>query len=82
MNALAKAMANDEPKPGKPRVLQTARAIFWSFFGVRKRADYEHDVHQLDPRHVVVAGIVGGLLFVLALVLLVRWVVRSGVATG
>lgn len=72
-------MATDERKP---RALQTAGAVFWSFFGVRKRADYEHDVHRLDPRHVVAAGIVGGLLFVLALVLLVRWVVSSGVATG
>ncbi|MBL8287457.1 MAG: DUF2970 domain-containing protein [Rubrivivax sp.] len=79
-------MADDDERkpraPRKPRALQTARAIFWSFFGVRKRADYEHDVHQLDPRQVVVAGIVGAALFVLALVLLVRWVVGSGVAAG
>jgi len=61
---------------------QTARAVFWSFFGVRKRADYESDVNQLNPRHVLVAGIVGAALFVLALVLLVRWVVGSGVAAG
>jgi Protein of unknown function (DUF2970) len=30
--------------------------------------------------HVVIAGIVGAALFVIALVLLVRWVVGSGVA--
>ena len=62
--------------------LQTARAVFWSFFGVRKRADYESDVQQLNPRHVVVAGIVGAVLFVLALVMLVKWVIGSGVAAG
>ena len=56
--------------------------MFWSFFGVRKRADYENDVQRLDPRHVVIAGIVGALLFVVALVLLVKWVVGSGVAGG
>ena len=61
---------------------QTVRAVFWSFFGVRKRADSESDVNQLDPRHVLVAGIAGAALFVLALVLLVKWVVGSGVAAG
>jgi hypothetical protein len=65
-----------------PSLLQTVRVVFWSFFGVRKRADYESDVQQLNPRHVVVAGLVGAALFVLALVMLVKWVVGSGVAAG
>jgi preprotein translocase subunit Sec61beta len=69
------------PKPGAT-VGQTMRAVFWSFFGVRKRADYEHDVQRLDPRHVIIAGLLGAALFVLALVLLVKWVVSSGVAGG
>ncbi|MCW5632701.1 MAG: DUF2970 domain-containing protein [Rubrivivax sp.] len=62
--------------------LQTVRAVLWSFFGVRRRAEYERDVQRLDPRHVVVAGIVAAALFVLLLVVLVRWVVGSGVAAG
>jgi hypothetical protein len=61
---------------------QTLRAVGWSFFGVRKRADYERDVSKLNPVHVLVAGIVGAALFVLALVLMVRWVIGSGVAAG
>ena len=59
---------------------QTMRAVAWSFLGIRRRADYAKDVAQLNPIHVVVAGIIGAALFVLALVLLVRWVVGSGVA--
>jgi hypothetical protein len=62
--------------------LQTMRAVGWSFFGVRRGADHERDVQRLNPVHVVIAGIVGAALFVTALVLLVRWVVGSGVATG
>jgi hypothetical protein len=58
----------------------TMRAVFWSFFGVRRSADYERDVSQLNPVHVVIGGIVGAALFVAALVLLVKWVVGSGVA--
>lgn len=53
---------------------QTARAVFWSFFGVRKRADYEADAAQLNPVHVIVMGVVGAALFVAALLLVVRWV--------
>ncbi|KPF57392.1 hypothetical protein D621_08260 [beta proteobacterium AAP51] len=60
--------------------LQTAGAVAWSFFGVRRSADHAQDVQKLNPVHVVIAGLVGAALFVVALVLLVRWVVGSGVA--
>ncbi len=62
--------------------VQTLRAVAWSFFGVRRRAGLEDDVQKLNPLHVVVAGVAGAALFVVALVLLVRWVVGSGVAAG
>ena len=61
--------------------LQTVQAVAWSFLGIRRRADYAKDLDKLNPIHVVIAGIVGAALFVLVLVLLVRWVVSSGVAT-
>ena len=47
-----------------------------------KRAEYEKDVAQLNPLHVIVAGLVAAALFVLGLIVLVRWVVGSGVAAG
>ena len=59
---------------------QTVRAVAWSFFGVRRSADLAHDVQKLNPVHVVIAGLAGAALFVIALVLLVRWVVGSGIA--
>ncbi len=59
---------------------QTARAVAWSFFGVRRSADLAQDVQKLNPVHVIVAGLIGAALFVGALVLLVRWVIGSGVA--
>jgi hypothetical protein len=64
----------------KGSLLQTARAVGWSFLGIRRRADYAKDVAELNPIHVVVAGIIGAALFVAVLVLLVRWVIASGVA--
>ncbi len=62
--------------------LQTMRAVAWSFFGVRRSKDYEKDVAQLNPVHVIIAGVIGALLFVLALVLLVQYLIGSGVAAS
>jgi hypothetical protein len=64
----------------KGSLLQTMRAVAWSFFGVRKSSDYEKDVGQLNPIHVIIAGVIGAALFVVALLLLVNWVLASGVA--
>ncbi len=59
---------------------QTIKAVAWSFFGVRKGADYEKDVNQLNPVHVVIAGVLGALLLIGVLLVVVNWVLASGVA--
>jgi hypothetical protein len=64
-----------------PSVLRTFAAVAWSFFGVRRSADHAADVQKLNPVHVIVVGLISAALFVLALVLLVRWVIGSGVAS-
>jgi preprotein translocase subunit Sec61beta len=64
----------------KASFLQTVRAVGWSFFGIRKGSEYEKDVSQLNPVHVVIAGIIGAVIFIAALILLVNWVLASGIA--
>lgn len=59
---------------------RTLLAVAWSFFGVRKSSDYERDVSELNPLHVVIAGVIGAAVFVLGLLALVSWVLASGVA--
>ena len=59
---------------------QTMKAVAWSFFGVRKGSDHEKDVSELNPVHVVIAGVIGAVLLVMLLLLLVNWVLASGVA--
>ena len=50
----------------------TMKAVFWSFFGIRKRKDYEADSANLNPVHVIIAGVIGAALFIGVLVVLVR----------
>jgi hypothetical protein len=64
----------------KGSFLQTLRAVAWSFFGVRKSSDYERDVSRLNPLHLVIAGVLGAVVFIGLLLLLVNWVLSSGVA--
>ena len=65
----------------KGSFLGTLRAVAWSFLGIRKGKGYEQDVSQLNPVHVIVAGVIGAVVFVLLLVVLVKWIIGSGVAT-
>jgi len=71
-----------EPQGGRRRASlgRTLLAVLWSFFGVRKSKDLERDVGELNPLHLVIAGVAVAALFVVALVALVNWVIRSGVA--
>ena len=65
----------------KGSFMQTLRAVAWSFFGVRKSAEHEKDVTQLNPVHVIIAALIGVAVFIAILVSLVSWVLSSGVAT-
>jgi len=53
----------------------TLKAVFWSFFGVRKKSDYEKDAQQLNPVHVIIAGILGAIVFIATLLIIVKSVV-------
>ena len=55
----------------------TVKAVLWSFFGVRKKSDYEKDAAQLNPIHIVIAGVIGALIFIAILVAVVKVVVAK-----
>lgn len=58
-------------------LMQTARAVAWSFFGVRKKSGYEDDAAQLNPVHVILMGIAGAALFVAVLLVIIKHVVLA-----
>jgi hypothetical protein len=53
----------------------TLKAVFWSFLGIRKKSDYEKDAQQLNPVHVIIAGVIGAMIFIATLLLIVKSVV-------
>jgi hypothetical protein len=70
----------DEPKKPAQRKASfgaTVKAVFWSFFGVRKKSDYESDAQHLNPVHVIIAGVIGAIIFITTLLLIVKSVVAK-----
>ena len=65
------------PVQRKASFLATMKAVFWSFFGVRKRSDYESDAAQLNPVHVLIAGVLGAMLFIAILITIVKLVLSK-----
>jgi hypothetical protein len=61
--------------PKQASLLQVAKAVFWSFLGIRKRRDYESDSVELKPKQVIIAGLIGAAFLVAGLLLLVRFVI-------
>lgn len=63
-----------EQRPGRWAVV---RAVCWSFLGIRKKSAYQRDAVTLKPHQVIIAGIIGAVLFVLAIVTVVRLVISQ-----
>ena len=66
---------NAPEAPNKGSLWRTVRAVGWSFFGVRKNSAFQDDVSKLNPLHIIAVGFVAVVIFVVGLILLVRWVV-------
>lgn len=67
-------MTEPEHKPHKATPLEVAKAVLWSFFGIRKRTAHERDAVTIKPAQVIVTGIVLAAIFVLCLIMLVRFI--------
>ena len=65
------------PQPRDASLGEIFRAVFWSFFGVRKRKHMLQDAVRIRPHQVIIVGVVSAALFVVTLLLLVRLIIRS-----
>lgn len=64
-----------ETRPRGLNFFQTLKSVAWGFFGVRKRASHQEDAEGLNPGHLIIAGLLAAAIFVLVLLLIIRWVV-------
>ncbi len=59
----------------KVSLLRTVQAVLWSFVGLRKGTEYQEDIAQLNPIHIIVVGIAACFVFVVGLMVFVHLVV-------
>lgn len=54
-------------------MVQVVKAVASAFFGVRSRVSHEQSA-RISPVQVIVTGVIGAVILVVALVLLVRFI--------
>ncbi len=71
----AEIVTREDKNVRQASFLDTAKAVGWSFFGVRKKSHYERDAANLNPVHVIIMGIMGAALFIALLLFIIKFVV-------
>lgn len=61
--------------PPQPGFFRVVAMVLSAFIGIRKRQSAEAAHAVVKPQHVIVAGIIGALLFIAVLVTLVRFII-------
>ncbi|MEC5385824.1 DUF2970 domain-containing protein [Uliginosibacterium sp. H3] len=64
-------------KQGRPGFFATVSAVLGAFIGIRKRSAYERDAAQFKAKHLIVAGVIGGIIFVVSIAMLARFVISQ-----
>jgi hypothetical protein len=59
----------------KSSFMQSMKAVMWGFLGVRKQSGLQEDIASLSFVHIIIAGVVGALIFMATLLLIVKLVV-------
>lgn len=61
----------------KASFASTMKAVFWSFFGLRRKSDFDTDSAKLNPLHIVIAALLGVAVFIGLLITIVKLVVSK-----
>lgn len=65
------------PDMRKASLWRSFLAVAWGFLGVRSSSGFSADGARLNPFYLIGAGIVAVLVFVLFLMVLVNWIVKT-----
>ncbi len=69
----------DDKKPAVQHAsfMYSMKAVFWSFFGLRRKSDFDTDSAKLNPVHIIIAGLLGVAVFITLLISIVKLVVSK-----
>ncbi len=63
---------SEAPKSSSPFAI--AKAVFWSFFGIRRGKDHDADLSRLTLPQVLIGGVFGAMLLIASIATLVYFV--------
>ena len=61
----------------QPSFVGSMRAVLWAFLGIRNKAGLKNDVASLSFVNIIIAGVLGAVLFMAILLLIVNLVVAN-----
>ncbi|WP_332851281.1 DUF2970 domain-containing protein [Duganella sp. S19_KUP01_CR8] len=67
----------EEEKKKQASFMYSMKAVFWSFFGLRRKSDFETDSAKLNPVHIIIAALIGVACFIGLLITIVKVVVSK-----
>lgn len=73
----AQSSVNGRREVQKLSFWRSLRTVAWGFLGVRKNSEYRDDLARANPLHLIIAALLGALLFIGVLVLAVKWAVAT-----
>ena len=59
----------------KASFFQVMKAVLWSMLGVRQQKGYEDDTAKITLKQAVIAGLIGGFIFVVSMLTFVYFVI-------
>ena len=59
----------------KASFFQVMKAVMWSMLGVRQHKGYEDDTAKITLKQAVIAGLIGGFIFVVSMITFVHFVI-------
>ncbi len=67
----------EQEKKKQASFMYSMKAVFWSFFGLRRKSDFDADSAKLNPVHIIIAALIGVACFIALLITIVKVVVSK-----
>ncbi len=68
-------MEDSKEKQQQASFMYSMKAVIWSFFGLRRKSDFDTDSAKLNPVHIIIAALLAVAMFIGLLITVVKLVV-------